>query len=69
MSKDGSILYAHPSAPSDSVFHVPDSVKILGWWCMFSNEGITRIELPAGLQRIEDYAMAYKGITELILTP
>lgn len=34
---------------------------------MFSNEGITRIELPAGLQRIEDYAMAYTGITELIM--
>lgn len=67
LSKDGTILYAHPSAPADGVFRVLDSVKILGWWCMFSNEGITHIELPAGLQRIEDYAMAYTGIDELIM--
>lgn len=67
MSKDGTILYAHPSTPAGGTLVVPGSVKVLGWMSLFSNEGIMHIELPSGLERIEDYALAYAGIDELIM--
>ena len=67
MSKDGTILYAHPSTPAGGTLIVSGSVKVLGWMSLFSNEGITHIELPSGLERIEDYALAYTGIDELTM--
>lgn len=57
-SKDGTTLYGYPQGKSESIFKVPDSVKVIAGMA-FCYASFNHVVLPYGLKRIESYAFSY----------
>ena len=67
MSKDGTILYAHPGTFQDGSYSVSAGVKTIGWMAFFSNDHLEHLTLPGSLTAIEEYAFAYTPLQELTI--
>lgn len=65
LSRDGSILYAQLSNMGGGVYHVPSTVKILGYGALYRNKTLSDIELPDGLEVMEGYCLAGSSICSL----
>ncbi len=65
LSKDGTILYAQLSNLGGSVYHVPDTVKILGYYALYRNQTLSDIELPCGLEVMEERCLSESSICSL----
>lgn len=54
LTKDGQILISYPAAKGSIV--IPDGVKYIAKWAFCGNDGITSVEIPAGVKKIFDGA-------------
>ncbi len=65
LSKDGTILYAQQSDLGGGAYRVPDTVKILGEYSLYRNGTFTEIELPNGLEVMEECCLYGTSIRSL----
>lgn len=67
LADNGGMLTAYPAGKEDTTYEIPSSVDEIGPGAFGFTEHLTELEIPEGVQFIDNWAFGYSGLQKIVI--